>query len=329
MNPGERKKIAVILLYMGGPDTLSAIRPFLFNLLRDRDIIKIPGGIVIQMIFAYLVSGIRTKKVRPLYEMIGGGSPLTQITQKQAALLERYLNEEGDDSFSVHVGMRYWYPFTREAVREAKENSPSIIVALPLYPHYSRTTTGSSLRELSRCMKKVGLSIPVITIGDFHDHPGYIASIREKITGAITGLQTEKTTVVFSAHGLPKKIIAEGDPYLEQVEKTVKLVMEGFPGLTHYISFQSRIAKGWLEPSTEDTIRLARESWFDNVVMVPVSFVSDHIETLYEIDVLFREMAEKIGLNFIRTDSLNESELFINSLGDAVLSHLLDRGRSV
>lgn len=308
---------------------MSAIRPFLFNLFRDRDIIKIPGGIIIQTLFAYLVSGIRARKVRPLYEMIGGSSPLNQITEKQAAMLEKYLNEESEDSFSVHVGMRYWYPFTREAVREAKGNSPSMVVALPLYPHYSKTTTGSSFREFSRCMKKEGLSVPAVKIRDFHDHPGYIASIREKITGAIKGLQVEKTTVIFSAHGLPKKIIAEGDPYLEQVEKTVRLVMEGFPGLTHYLSFQSRVGEDWLEPSTEDTIRLARESWFDNVIMVPVSFVSDHIETLYEIDVLFKEMSEQIGLNFIRTDSLNESELFINALGDAVLSHLFEKDRGV
>lgn len=328
MNPGDRKKTAVILLYMGGPDTLSAIRPFLFNLMRDRDIIPIPGGIITQTLFAYIVSGIRTRKVRPLYEMMGGGSPLNRITQRQAALLERYLNEEGEDIYSVHVGMRYWYPFTRDAVREAMEHAPSRIVALPLYPHYSRTTTGSSLRDLTRCLRKEGVSVPFVTIEDFHDHPGYIASIREKITRAIGGLPVEKTTVVFSAHGLPKKVIEEGDPYLKQVEKTVKLVMEGFSHLTHYLSFQSRVGKGWLEPGTEETIRLVRESWFDNLVMVPISFVSDHLETLYEMDVLFREMAEKIGLNFIRTDSLNECDLFISALGDAVLSHLLDTAAS-
>ncbi|NIS74454.1 MAG: ferrochelatase [Deltaproteobacteria bacterium] len=329
MNRGERNKIAVVLLYMGGPDTLSAIRPFLFNLLRDRDIVRIPGGIVLQTLFAYIVSGIRTRKVRPFYETIGGGSPLNQITLKQAVLLEKYLNEEGEDFFSVHVGMRYWYPFTRDAVFEALERSPSRIVALPFYPHYSRTTTGSSFRELSRCLKREQSSLPVIMVKDFHDHPGYVASIREKITAAISGLRTDKTAVIFSAHGLPKKIIDEGDPYLAQVEKTVKLVMEGFPGLSHYLSFQSRVGRDWLEPATEDTIRLARESWFDNVVMVPISFVSDHIETLYEIDVLFKDIAEEIGLNFIRTESLNESELFINALGDVVLSHLIDEVRGV
>lgn len=329
MAKGERKKIAVILLYMGGPDTLSAIRPFLFNLLRDRDIVSIPGGIVLQTLFAYIVSGIRTRKVRPFYETIGGGSPLNRITLKQASMLERYLNEEGEDSYSVHVGMRYWYPFVREAVHEALERSPSLIVALPLYPQYSRTTTGSSLRELSRCLQRERSRVPVVTIESFHDHPGYIASIREKIIAAVPEGATEKTTVIFSAHGLPKKVIDGGDPYLDQIKKTVRLVMEGFPGLTHYLSFQSRVGKDWLEPSTEDTIRLARESWFETVVMVPVSFVSDHIETLYEIDVLFREIAEEIGLHFIRTESLNESELFIHALGDLVLSSLLETFRGV
>ncbi len=308
---------------MGGPDTPTAIRPFLFNLFRDRDIIKIPGGPVIQTLFAYIVSGIRARKVRPLYDEIGGVSPLNSITELQARRLEKALNEEGKFEFSVHVGMRYWYPFIKHAVAEISEERPDLLIALPLYPQYSRTTTGSSLREMRRCLEKLKLDIPVRVIREYPTHPGYVASIREKLTPLLNS-GDEKTAVIFSAHGLPKSLIAAGDPYLAQTEKTVEAVMEGFPGVTWYLSFQSRLGRDWLEPDTEEAIARAKKEGFERLILVPVSFVSDHIETLYEIDIYFREVAERVGVAFERAESLNDSETFINALADLVLSESIE-----
>ncbi|RMG59871.1 MAG: ferrochelatase, partial [Deltaproteobacteria bacterium] len=296
----REKKVSVILLSMGGPDTISAIRPFLFNLFRDRDIIPIPGGPVVQTLFAYVVSGIRARKVRPLYEQIGGGSPIASITEAQARKLELFLNEEGPCRFTTHVGMRYWYPFVKHAVSEVREEKPDLLVALSLYPHYSRTTTGSSLRELKRCLERWKVDVPLRVVREYPDHPGYIASLREKILPLVKESSPERTAIVFSAHGLPKGLIAAGDPYLSQVETTVKRVMDDFPGFPWYLSFQSRLGRDWLEPDTEEVIRLARRSEFEKVVLVPVSFVCDHIETLYEVDIYYRQVAEEEGLEFAR-----------------------------
>jgi len=305
---------------------MGAIRPFLFNLFRDRDIIKIPGGILTQSIFAYIVSALRARKVRPFYEMIGGGSPLNTITRTQGDTLEKMLNERGKEIFSVHVGMRYWYPFTKEAVWEVKDREPAHIVALPLYPQYSRATTGSSFNDLERILERERITVPLIKVAEYHDHPSYIASWREQLSLAMKEREEGKKVILFSAHGLPKSVVEEGDPYLRQVEETVSEIMKGFPGTAHYLSFQSRAGRDWLEPGTDQMIARVRDEGFDTILMVPVSFVSDHIETLYEIDILYREMAESMGLTFVRVPSLNDSTSFIEALRDIVESALTSKG---
>ena len=325
MGTGGRERISVILLNMGGPDTLSAIRPFLFNLFRDSDIIKIPGGAIPQILFAYLLSGYRARKVKPFYEMIGGGSPLNRISMVQAGMLERQLNDEGRELFTVHLGMRYWYPFTRDAVGEICEINPTRIIALPLYPQYSRATTGSSFNDLERHLSKAVPDVGLTKVDHYFDHPGYIDSIREILEGTLSDKREGNTLLIFSAHGLPKSMIEEGDPYQSQVEATVGAIMDALPDYSRIVSYKSRAGKRRLEPGTDEVIRGARGEGYDTVVLVPVSFVSDHMETLYEMDILYREMAEDSGLAFKRSPSLNDSPTFIRALGKITLAALRPR----
>ncbi|MGA7826700.1 MAG: ferrochelatase [Geobacteraceae bacterium] len=309
-------KTAILLLQMGGPDSLEAVEPFLLNLFSDRDIIKL-GPAFLQPVLARWIARRRAPKVEAQYEQIGGRSPILELTSDQARALEEQLGE----GFRCFPTMRYCRPSTIDALAAVKKEGISRIVALPLYPHYSRATSGSSFNELRRVLALSKVEFSLASIENFHNHPQYIAALVRTLEEGISHFpEGEELTLIFSAHSLPVSFIESGDPYLFQVEETVRLVMERFPKLRYHLAFQSKAGPvKWLEPATEETIaRLAGEGC-RNLLMVPVSFVCDHIETLYEIDVTYASLARERGIiNFHRAPSLNTSPLFIDCLADLV-----------
>ena len=309
-------KTAVLLLQMGGPDSLEAVEPFLLNLFSDRDIIRI-GPAFLQPLIARFIARRRAPKVAGYYEKIGGKSPLRELTEAQAAALEEKLGEE----YRCFVAMRYWRPSTIEALAAIKKEGIPRIIALSLYPHYSRATTGSSINELKRVMAESGVRFEVSYIDRFFDHPLYIRALTERIEEGLTRFSDRSVVeLVFSAHSLPQSFIDQGDPYLSHIEETVRLVMESLGEINHHLAFQSRAGPvKWLEPSTEEVIRHLAAHDCKNLLMVPLSFVSDHIETLYEIDIQYAEEARALGIDtFRRSPSLNSAPLFIDCLADLV-----------
>ena len=311
-------KTAILLLQMGGPDSLEAVEPFLYNLFSDRDIIKI-GPAFLQPLIARFISRRRSRKVVDYYRQIGGKSPLRELTEQQAVELEQVLG----DGYRCFVAMRYWKPDTIEALAAIKGEGINRVIALSLYPHYSRATSGSSFNELERVRANSPAHFEFKYIRQFFDHPLYIAALAEKIELGLNGFADRASVqLVFSAHGLPQSFIDNGDPYLGHIQETVRLVTERFSGVSHHLAFQSRAGPvKWLEPSTEATIKTLAESGCKNMLMVPLSFVSDHIETLYEIDIQYREEALQLGISdFRRTESLNSSPSFIACLSDLIHS---------
>ncbi|MDA8414493.1 MAG: ferrochelatase [Desulfobacteraceae bacterium] len=311
-------KTAVLLLQMGGPDSLDAVEPFLYNLFSDRDIIRI-GPAFLQPFIARMIVKRRAPKSAANYRDIGGKSPLRELTEEQAAKLESVLG----DNYRCFVAMRYWKPFTDEALSAIRREGIRRIVALSLYPHYSRATSGSSFNELERCLAASKPRPEVSYIRQFYDHPLYIQALAEKIEQGLSGFPDRSNVqLFFSAHSLPQSFITEGDPYLDHIQATVRLTMERFEGVSHHLAFQSRAGPvKWLEPSTQEKLKDLAAQGHTEVLMVPLSFVSDHIETLHEIDIEYREEAHKLGiLDFRRTESLNSSPVFISCLAELVRS---------
>ena len=309
-------KTAVLLLQMGGPDSLNAVEPFLYNLFSDRDIIKI-GPAFLQPFIARMIVKRRAPKSAANYRDIGGKSPLRELTEQQAAELEKLLG----DRYRCFVAMRYWKPFTGEALDAIRMEGISRIIALSLYPHYSRATSGSSFNELERCLAGSKTRPEVSYIRQFYDHPLYIEALAERIEQGLAGFSDRsRVQVFFSAHSLPQSFIAEGDPYLDHIQATVRLVMERFEGVAHHLAFQSRAGPvKWLEPSTQDKLKELAARGHREILMVPLSFVSDHIETLHEIDIEYREEAHKLGsTDFRRMEALNSSPTFIRCLAELV-----------
>ena len=310
------EKTALLLLQMGGPDSIDAVHPFLLNLFTDRDIIKI-GPAFLQPFIARRIVKKRAPKVEGYYRQIGGKSPIRELTDAQGQGLQQLL---GDD-YRAFVAMRYSRPSTIDALAAIKREGIKRVVALSLYPHYSRATTGSSINELQRVLKQAGAKFEVTYIDRFYDHPIYIKALAEKVVQGIAGFPDPKDVeIVFSAHSLPQSFIDEGDPYLGHIQETVRLVMEQVGEGSHHLCFQSKASPvKWLEPSTEATIRRLAGEGRGNLLMVPLSFVSDHIETLYEIDIEYGEKAKELGIKrFARSESLNSSPLFLECLADLV-----------
>jgi ferrochelatase len=309
-------KTAILLLQMGGPDSLDAVEPFLLNLFSDRDIIKI-GPAFLQPLIARFIVRRRAPKVEKYYQRIGGKSPIRELTEEQAAALEKTLGPD----YRCFVAMRYWRPSTIEALAAIKKEGISRVIALSLYPHYSRATTGSSINELKRVLAEAGVQFQVSWIDRFYDHPLYIRALAEQIETALASFSDRSSVqLLFSAHSLPQSFIDQGDPYLGHIEETVRLVVERLGSVTYHLAFQSRAGPvKWLEPSTEEMIRHLAGHGCKNLLMVPLSFVSDHIETLYEIDIQYGEEAKALGIeNFRRSPSLNSAPIFIDCLADLV-----------
>jgi ferrochelatase len=314
------KRVGVVLFQLGGPDSLAAVEPFLFNLFCDPDIIDFPFARLGRRALAKLISSTRAKKAGQHYAAIGGGSPIRKFTEQQAAALEAHLAREGVDARCV-VAMRYWHPFTAEAVAELNEADVDQVVLLPLYPQYSRTTTGSSLNEWRRRWTS---SVPTSCVETFYRNRLYIESLVDKINEALADFpDPESVELVFSAHSVPVSVIEKGDPYQEQIIETVALVMEaGRWANAHRLCYQSKVgASKWLQPSLHTALRKMAAERVRDVCVIPISFVSDHVETLAEIDHCAREEARHLGIErFAMTKGLNDSPKFIQALAESVLA---------
>ena len=322
----EGKKIGVVLFQLGGPDSLEAVEPFLYNLFVDPDIIDFPLARLARKPLARRMARSRAQKVQKLYAAIGGKSPIVEWTRRQSHALEEALRKSIDAR--VVVAMRYWHPLTDDALRELAKDVWNEFILLPLYPQYSKTTTGSSFNEWGRQFAASAIrNVPVRRIQNFHDDLGYIDSVVEKINSSLekfvgSSADQDGLHLVFSAHGLPISVIKAGDPYQEQVEATVRLLLErGRWPFPHTICYQSRVGAGrWLSPTLHAVIARLGAQGVRNTLVVPVSFVSDHIETLHEIDIEAREEALQAGFRqFEMMPGLNDSPKFIQAMADLVL----------
>ncbi len=317
----KANRLGVVLFQLGGPDTLEAIEPFLYNLFCDPDIIDFPFARLGRKPLAKLISSTRAHKVRHHYSTIGGGSPIRRFTEQQGQALAVELEARGFDA-CCFVAMRYWHPFTAEAVAALDRTDCDEIVLLPLYPQYSSTTTGSSLNEWNRHFRRNGA--PVHQVTEFYRNEGYLDALVETIDNTLARFDVpSRPELIFSAHSVPMAVIERGDPYQRQIEETVALVMErGGWRNGHRLCYQSKVgASRWLQPTLRGTLRQVAEEKIAEVCVVPISFVSDHVETLGEIDHEARELAGRLGIRrFEMTPGLNDSPAFIRALADLVLA---------
>ncbi len=327
-----KKRVGIVLFQLGGPDSLEAVEPFLLNLFLDPDIIPLgPFGLLRRPI-AKLISSRRCIPVAGKYGQIGRRSPIGTLTERQRLRLVEALLPHIDPV--AVVAMRYWHPFTVEAVDMLHKAEPlDEIVLLPLYPHYSYATTLSSLKEWRRVADQVKWGQPAgklteRTIDNFHDHPLYIQALVQRIGSVLRQFpDSSRIHLVFSAHGLPMSLVEKGDPYPKQIEETVRLVCElgakQYPGWprTHLLCYQSRVGPAkWLQPALTGTIERLGHEGVKEMLVVPISFVTEHIETLHEINIEGREEAEKQGIERFRMmPAVGDSPLFIAALKDLVL----------
>ncbi|KAK4754315.1 hypothetical protein SAY87_002419 [Trapa incisa] len=326
------EKIGVLLLNLGGPESLVDVQPFLFNLFADPDIIRLPRLFqFLQKPLAQLISVLRAAKSREGYAAIGGGSPLRRITYEQAHALKCAL-EAKEISAIVYVAMRYWYPFTDEALQQIKRDKITRLVVLPLYPQFSISTTGSSVRVLQNAFREDAYlsQLPVSIIQSWYRRPGYIKSMADLIQKELESFsKPEEAIIFFSAHGVPVSYVLEaGDPYKDQMEDCIALIMLELKSRgvfnDHILAYQSRVGPvQWLKPYTDEALVELGQKGVKSLVAVPVSFVSEHIETLEEIDMEYRELAIESGIeNWARAPTLNCTSSFIIDLADAVVEAL-------
>jgi protoporphyrin/coproporphyrin ferrochelatase len=318
-------RVGVLLLNLGGPEQLEDVRPFLFNLFSDPEIIRLPFT-WLQKPLAWLISSSRAKKSQENYKLIGGGSPLLRITEEQAQALRDSLRDKGQDT-QVYIGMRYWHPFTEEAIARIKRDGISRLVILPLYPQFSISTSGSSFRLLEKIWQEDPTlnRVDYTVIPSWYKRSGYLQAMADLIAQQIDQFPNpDQVHVFFSAHGVPLSYVEEaGDPYQKEIEDCTALIMQTLnrPN-AHTLAYQSRVGPvEWLKPYTEESIEELAAQGVENLLVVPISFVSEHIETLQEIDMEYREVAEQAGIhNFKRVPALNTHPIFINDLADMVLN---------
>ncbi len=321
----QQQKTAVVLFNLGGPDSLEAIKPFLINLFSDPAIIDVPS--FISWALARYIAWRRAPLARRMYEQIGGASPLLAHTEAQARALEAALVDLGE--VRCFITMRYWHPRSDATAAEVKRFAPDRVVLLPLYPQFSRTTSGSSLKDWHTAAAQAGLDVSTSTICCYPTHPDYVAALAQSLRASLSEPRSaSRVRILFSAHGLPKKVVAAGDPYQWQIEQTAAAVVSalGVPDLDWLICYQSRV--GWLEwlgPYTEHELeRAARDQV--GVVIVPIAFVSEHSETLVELDIDYRERAERLGVPYYRrVPTLGTNAAFVTALA-AMVRQAVERG---
>ena len=321
-------KTGVLLFNLGGPETLADVRPFLYNLFSDPEIVRLPIR-AMQKPLAWMISTARHKKSSGYYAQIGGGSPLRRITDQQATALREELARRGVDA-NIYVGMRYWQPFTEEAIDQIVRDGVDQLILLPLYPQFSVSTTGSSFKDFDELMEKRGghQRIQRKYISRWHKNETYIRALAEQITaeiGKFPDPNPRHVHLIFSAHSVPQSYIEKGDPYLRETQETVRMVAEKLGDLSPvHLSFQSKVGPvKWLEPSTDAKLRELAAQGVEQILAIPISFVSDHIETLYELDILYKNLADEIGVkSYRRVPALNCNPTFINALADLVCENL-------
>ncbi|HIK10967.1 MAG TPA: ferrochelatase [Oscillatoriaceae cyanobacterium M33_DOE_052] len=316
-------RVGVLLLNLGGPEQLEDVRPFLFNLFSDPEIIRLPFP-WLQKPLAWLIASRRAKKSQENYRQIGGGSPLRRITDEQAVAMQKQLADNGRE-VNIYVGMRYWHPFTEEAIAHIKRDRIEKLVILPLYPQFSISTSGSSFRLLENLWQQDPQlqAIDHTVIPSWYDHPGYLQAMADLIAKELDQLpEPDRAHIFFSAHGVPVSYVKEaGDPYQQEIEACTALIMKTLNRPNpHSLAYQSRVGPvEWLQPYTDDAIKQLATEGVKDLVVVPISFVSEHIETLEEIDIEYREVAEHAGIeNFRRVPALNTHPIFIADLATMV-----------
>jgi ferrochelatase len=320
---------AIVLFNLGGPDDLASVEPFLVSLFQDREIIQLPGGAALQPLMARLIAKVRGPSVRDNYRRIGGGSPQLRITREQAHALEDRLNAgaEGGPGFRVFIAMRYTRPSAHDALSEIAAAGIRRIVTLTLFPHWSKATTGSSRHEFDRTLASPEWArerFEVTHIEHYADNPLYVDAVAETVRNAWDRIPIDRkarTVVLFSAHGLPQRFIDEGDPYVDHIDATRFGVIERLKLQNRQLlAFQSRTGPvKWIGPGTEEVLAELGDSGVTDVLIVPLSFVSDHIETLYEVDMLFADAARAAGITgYYRPAALNAHPLFIEALASLV-----------
>ncbi|MBU1377324.1 MAG: ferrochelatase [Alphaproteobacteria bacterium] len=312
-------KLAVVLFNLGGPDSLKAVRPFLFNLFRDPAIIQLPAPA--RYALAALISTTRNKTAQANYAIMGGRSPLLPETETQAAALEAVLKSQGHDA-RVFIAMRYWHPFADETAKQVAAYAPDEIVLLPLYPQFSTTTTGSSVKDWTKVYKGPGRTRTVCCYPTASGLAQAHAAEIRKVWDAAG--RPANVRLLFSAHGLPQQIVDAGDPYEAQINATAATVAALLPELSDWrVSFQSRVGRlQWLKPSTEDAIRAARDDG-KGVLVSPIAFVSEHVETLVELDHEYADLAKELGVApYLRARTPGVGATFIGDLATAVTQAL-------
>jgi len=317
------KHTAVVLLNLGGPDSLEAVEPFLFNLFSDPDIFKLPLGFIFQKPFARLISRRRAPEAAEGYAAIGGRSPILKYTEAQARALRHTLADTGN--YSVHICMRYWHPMADEVVNKLKQQGIERVMLLPLYPQYSHTTTGSSFNDFQRACDRANYRPQLVKVDHWYQQPDYHRAIADAIRKAANALpdpNPNNIDLLFSAHGLPKKLVDKGDPYQSQIEQTYEAVNQLLGWPHHTLCYQSRVGPlEWLKPYTENVIREKAKAGVKQMLVYPIAFVSDHVETLYELGQTYRDLAAEQGIETYRVvPALNDDPALISVLAELVLA---------
>ncbi|MEH2058040.1 MAG: ferrochelatase [Nostoc sp.] len=320
-------RVGVLLLNLGGPDKLEDVGLFLYNLFSDPEIIRLPFR-WLQKPVAWFIATRRTRTSQENYKQIGGGSPLRRITEAQGEALKEQLACLGQEA-SMYVGMRYWHPYTEEAIAQITQDNIEHLVILPLYPQFSISTSGSSFRLIEKLWQENPKLQPIdyTVIPSWYKQPGYLQAMAELIAQELGQFPNpDEVHIFFSAHGVPKSYVEEaGDPYQQEIEECTALIMQTLnrPN-AHTLAYQSRVGPvEWLQPYTEDALIELGAQGVKDLVVVPISFVSEHIETLQEIDIEYREVAEESGIhNFRRVPAPNTHPVFINALAELVIDAL-------
>ncbi len=317
----KNKKTAIVLFNLGGPDSKKAVKPFLFNLFNDKYIISIPK--IFRYCLAWIISSRREKTAQKIYSYIGNKSPILEETKAQSLALEQVLKDKLESNYKVFICMRHWHPMSDKVVKNVIDYDPDEVILLPLYPQFSTTTSLSSIEDFTGKMKRILPKIDYKTICCYPNDDKFIESHVDLIVKSFEKIKDKNNCrILFSAHGLPKKIIESGDPYQWQVENTVQSVMDQLPfsGVDYRICYQSRVGPlEWIGPNAEEEIKIAGKDRKD-VVIIPISFVSEHSETLVELDIEYKEIADKYGINYVRVPTLSCNNYFIDSLKNMVIS---------
>ncbi|MDI6715882.1 MAG: ferrochelatase [Actinomycetota bacterium] len=309
----DGEKIGVLLLAFGGPDSLDAVEPFMEKLMKGRK----PTPEIIA-------------RAKEKYRQIGGKSPLPEVTKRQARALEVKLNDAcaSSWSFKTYVGMRYWHPFIEEAIQQMVSDGITKAFAISMSPHSSKISTGAYIEEIERVIADKKYNIEIEMLSGMHKNPLFIEAVAEKINSALERFPADKrkhVCLIFSAHSLPMSYIESGDPYVGEIKETLDELLKKIDSMPWYLAYQSKgnIPGKWLGPMVDEVLRKAVQDGFTGVLLVPIGFASDHVETLWDLDILHKKQAEDLGLICERSDALNDSPKFIEALASMVCSNFL------